>query len=539
MKTFNIPISIVILNIIFKGLFLSSNSVAGDEPFSVFYAQSDIISIIKFLSKGNNPPLYEILLHFWIKLFGISAFSVRIPSLIFNSITVLFLYKIGNKYFNLNIALTASLLFVFSDYQIMFAHEARVYALLGMLTTISVYLFLELITTEKLTKQNLIFLIISNILIIYSHYFGFFIIFFQVLFIIFNKTLRNKYLKQLLISLAIITLFYLPNINILINRFIFSTTNGTWVKPVSGLGNLHDALYWFSNNNKILYLSVILILYGSLLKLTYLLKINRYIKTIFVFGIIPIFFLISVSVFFSLPFIWRFTSLSFFISFFVLILLFIFILAYIYTNKEQNKYSYLIGIFILPLLIFFSISFFIPIFINRYLMFISIPFYLVIAIAADFLIKKRYFSYFLSIFLIVIYIITVNPNISNKRNVKETIAKLKELKTNNSIIYFCPNHFKLNFLYYYNINWFKDFSGMYTDKTDNCLHKDNIYPITDQSQIDTNKINLAEKTFYLDAAANFSYPNNNIFNKLNNILSLQNKYEFYKIFKIYEFNAEE
>jgi len=137
-----------------------------------------IPAIIRLLAEGNNPPLYEILLHFWIKLFGISEFSVRFPSLLFSGVTVFFIYQIGRKFLTNHIAILASVIFIFSNYQIELTHEARVYALLGLLTAAAMFYFMDILQrcilnpTHKIPFHAIIRLAIVNAMLGYAHYFG-------------------------------------------------------------------------------------------------------------------------------------------------------------------------------------------------------------------------------------------------------------------------------------------------------------------------------------------------------------------------------
>lgn len=475
---FFILLSLVLLNTIIKGIFITNTDIAGDEPFSIFHAQLDIVAIIQELSQGNNPPLYEMFLHFWIKIFGISALAVRVPSLIFSSLTVLFLYKLATKHLNYKVAILASILFIFSNYQIVHAHEARVYTLFGLLTTVSMFYYLELITTVKsrIKKGHLIAFILTNTLLIYAHYFGFFVLFIQAIHLLINPKILRQYWKQILIILSIIALLYLPNIIVVISRFINSVGGTSWLKSPNGLAGLYNKLNAF-NNAPLVNVVAIIIIVAGLVKHFILNKLNR---------------------------------------------------------VEPVKQLIIIW-FVFPFFFMFFISYWVPIFHGRYLMFLSIGYYLTLAIAAEYLIKTTKFKYVIPFVIGVLYIATTKPNIPNKRNVKATIQKINTLKTDKTVLYFCPDWFAPTFAYHYNIDYFNINKSKSTEEINQHLNHDNIYPIADSSQLDLAIINQANKLIYLDAGANFGIPNNNILNKLNNDYTLLNKYEFYEIFVIYEF----
>ncbi len=487
-----IIIVLVIINFLVKGIFMANNSLAGDEPFSVYHAQMNIASIIKLLSEGNNPPLYEILLHFWIKIFGISELSVRFPSLIFSCLTVLFIYKIGIKYLNNRVALYASIIFIFSNYQILLAHEARVYAFLGLLTAISMYFFMGIIYDYKINSKSednnrfnykattkFIILAVVNTLIIYSHYFGFFVLIIQLLFLMFNFPFLFKHWEKVFLSAGIIALLYSPNILVVFNRFIESSV-GTWVHPPTGLESIYNMLWVFSNA-PVVAVCIITILVFSLLK--YIANYKKELKNIYC---------------------------GFVIFWFGFIFFFMFVVSY-----------------------------WIPIFLDRYLMPAAIAYSLLIGICADYLITIPKYKYIIPFVVGLLFVVTVKPNITNKRNVKETVEKIKALKTSNTIIYFCPDWFELNFAYYYNIEYFKDYDDInIKNKIYQYLHSENIFPINSSNQIDTNLIKYADKIIYLDAAADFSYPNNNIKKELDLNCHLKNQYKFYEIYNLFEYELK-
>lgn len=155
-------------------LYFFTQSFWNDEAFSYLLAKKNIYEIIALSAKDFSPPLYYLIIHFWIKFFGSSEIALRLPSLIFFWATVylgfLFLSEIFK--FDLKKSFFYTFLIATNPLLIYYAFEARGYTLFAFLSTLSFYAFYK-------NKKNLY--LISLILGLYTHYFMIFVILSQFL----------------------------------------------------------------------------------------------------------------------------------------------------------------------------------------------------------------------------------------------------------------------------------------------------------------------------------------------------------------------
>lgn len=487
-----LPFLLVSLHFLVKGYFLGDKSLAGDEPFSVYHAQMSIKGIVNQLSQGNNPPLYEILLHFWIKIFGISEFSVRFPSLIFSGFTTLLLFKTGNKFFNPRVGTYASLIFIFSNYHILLAQEARAYALLGMLSILSMYLFMGLLkehqtqtiqsiqkTSSHLSLSSTILLALVNILLMYSHYFGFFILWTQFLFLLFHASFFVKRWKTIVLYGGLFGIGYAPQIKVVFYRFIDSS-GGTWVQPPEGIESLYNMLWTFSNAP--LVTVVVLAMFGA-------------------------------------------AMLRYFFPF---------------KATKTNPFSSFITFWFWSIVLFmFGISFWIPIFMDRYVMPAAVAFPLLIGICADSLVKKSWYKYLIPGAICLLFAVTVKPNSSNGRDIKAIIAKIKSMQTHYTWVFFCPDWFDLNFVYYYNLDYFMDENEIQIkENIRKHLHKEHVFPISHAIQLAQQPLMPGDKILYLDTGADFTYPENQIRAYLDDHFEQRQAIRFDELFQLFEYSVK-
>jgi uncharacterized membrane protein len=99
-----------------------------------------------------HPPLYFCLMGLWKSVFGSSEFSLRLVSVIFSVLTLLFMFLHANalnKDREIWIFLTTALLFCFSPYEIHLSHLARSFTMVMFICTAFSYLYFKFIISGE------------------------------------------------------------------------------------------------------------------------------------------------------------------------------------------------------------------------------------------------------------------------------------------------------------------------------------------------------------------------------------------------------
>ena len=271
---------------------INSDSLWFDEGFSVRISALPFDQMM--ILNDKHQPLYIILLHFWIKLFGQSETAARSLSTLFNIFSFLLIIPIGKILFNKSITLYSLLIFSLASFQIYFAQEARAYSLMSFLALLSIFFFLEIIRNPKKGYQS--GYIISTILLIFTHIYGWFVLFLENIWILCKhkkQRLHIGYQKWFFLQIVILILI-IPYMFVFIPKVINLMQN-YWLKKPTIL-HIGGALLQYSSSVSLLVLFVILILYAAL-------KIFKNSITEYEFKDGTLFIILWISIFIFTPFV--------------------------------------------------------------------------------------------------------------------------------------------------------------------------------------------------------------------------------------------
>jgi len=147
---------------------LSARSFWFDEGYSLWISRLSVREIWQVLPMDTSSPLYYVLLHYWMKCFGGTEYSIRALSAFFGTISIALFYLLARKIlvdrWPVGLAVT---IYAVSSLQIWYAQEARCYAVLVFLSLASIYCLLHWL--EACTLFRTCFLVLLITASLYTH----------------------------------------------------------------------------------------------------------------------------------------------------------------------------------------------------------------------------------------------------------------------------------------------------------------------------------------------------------------------------------
>ena len=252
-------IGFVVLNLIVKGWTLTEPSFYLDEAYSVFHAQESLASIFERLQAEANPALHFVTLHYWIKLFGISEWSVRGLSLLAMALTGGGVFLYARRYLSPLAGWISALLFLFSNAHLHFGQEARGFALATLFALWALWCYTRLVREGR--KKAFWGLLIATTLLLYTHYAAIFLPFCMVLGFPFLRVRGKKIEGRFFAALGGAALLFLPNLWWFSAEKVGSTAG--WLEAPDAAATL-KFFEWSTGSNTLVYV------FGGLLLLGYI-----------------------------------------------------------------------------------------------------------------------------------------------------------------------------------------------------------------------------------------------------------------------------
>ena len=213
----------------------------GDEAWTSLISQLPYVDMLKTTAADFHPSGYYTVVELVYKFLPPTEIATRSISIIFYLLTLFMVFKLASfvrgKLFGLLTALVVATNPIFFTY----AFEARNYTMFAFAATGSVYFLIEL--SKKFTRQRIIGFILFSALGIYTHYYMFFVLAAQGIYIMLYD---RQILFKMIGTYIVVGLLYLP-----------------WIPFLAGQLNSVAGDYWIGGIDKRTHFEALLRILGG------------------------------------------------------------------------------------------------------------------------------------------------------------------------------------------------------------------------------------------------------------------------------------
>lgn len=189
-----------------------NQSIWGDEGFSAILSMKPLPEVISIISRDTSPPLWNIWEWLVFNTLGTDEVYIRGLAFTFFILSVFFTYKIGALLWSKKTGLLAATLTFLNPFFFTYAFEGRMYSILALGITSSMYFFLKILKTEKHIKTfDKVGYVVATLWALYSHHFAIFVMFIQGLWFLYEFLFGKRKAALTIFKLFIlVSLGYLP-----------------------------------------------------------------------------------------------------------------------------------------------------------------------------------------------------------------------------------------------------------------------------------------------------------------------------------------
>jgi uncharacterized membrane protein len=183
-------LAILLLALALRVHHLAFKSISIDEAIGAFYAKEAIHRVLIMTINDVHPPLFYLLHHFWIKMFGMSEVALRSISIVFALASIWTIYHLARTLFNRRVGLMAALLLATSPWHVWISQNGRSNSMLIFLILLSTYFFIRILQMPN--RRWFIWYGIVTGLALLTHYFAFMIWAVQLTLLLSHPNLRRS-----------------------------------------------------------------------------------------------------------------------------------------------------------------------------------------------------------------------------------------------------------------------------------------------------------------------------------------------------------
>lgn len=226
-----IPFALVILllSTVLRFWRLTEQSLWYDEGFSIALARLPFQELVAWTVQDVHPPLYYVMLGFWMRICGDSDFAVRAFSVLASLLSIALVYRLSKDLWDRDVGLLSAVFVAISPLFLYYAQETRMYALLTSLGLMSSCLLWRAVrSTVSGQRRSLLWIPYVALALVgaYMHYFFLLLLIFHGVYAILRWSQAGYKLHFVLPGLAVVMAWiagYSVWIPVLLDRYVNDT----------------------------------------------------------------------------------------------------------------------------------------------------------------------------------------------------------------------------------------------------------------------------------------------------------------------------